>query len=717
MPNLRIVIVWSLLLLGYLAIGRAEETKLVYPAARRVDQADKYHGVEVQDPYRWLETDPRQSEEVRQWVDAQNELSTRYLRSDPRRAAIRSLLERVWNYERFSPPVKAGPLYAYLKNDGLQAHAVLYARSGLEGTPRVLLDPNAWSKDGSLSLAGFDFNLQGTRLAYGISESGSDWQTWRILDVETGKVLDDELRWLKFSTAAWTKDGTGFYYTRYDEPPADETFRAVNLNNKVFYHRVGTAQSADKLVYAEPKHPDWSFSAQVTDDGRYLIISVRKADDEHFRIVFLDLMNRDAWPGVLIEHFENQFYFAGSDGPVFYFVTDRGAPRRRLVAINSDQPREQDWKTLIPEGATTLVSVSLVANRFIAQQLKDAASQVSVYSLSGEPQGTLKFPTLGTAVGFHGRRDDQETFYAFSSFTRPATIYRYEVAENRSVPFEQPQLTFDPNDYQVEQFFVRSKDSTKVPMTVCFKKGIKRDKENPTLLYGYGGFGISLPPRFAPSAVAWMQMGGIYAVANLRGGGEYGEAWHQAGTKTNKQNVFDDFAAAAQWLFDQRYTRPAKLAIQGGSNGGLLVAALLTQRPQMFGACLAEVPVTDMLRFHHFTDGRFWVTDYGSPDVEEEFQALRSYSPYHNLEPGRAYPPTLVTTADTDDRVIPFHSYKFVAELQHCQGSAAPVLLRVDTRSGHGAGKPTAQRIDELADLFVFLAKNLQITLPAPAAR
>jgi prolyl oligopeptidase len=690
-------------------VGAAEQQRLAYPPTRRVDQVDQYHGKRVADPYRWLETDLRQSAEVAAWAKAQNDLAAGYLASCGGRDKIVKRLKELWSYERYSPPLKAGRRYAYLKNDGLQNHAVLWLIDTLDSAPRVLIDPNQWSQDGTVALAGLSFAHDGRYLAYGASEAGSDWQTWRVMEVGSRKIYDETLRWLKFAEAAWDKDGRGFYYPRYDEPTAGEQFQQLNLNQKVYYHRVGTSQADDVLVYKQPDHPDWSFAAHTTDDGQYLVIEMHKADDEHYRIAYQDLTRADSPIVDLIDNFDHQFFFAGNVGGKFYFVTDHDAPRRRLIAIDTRQPDAASWQTIVPEAEETLTEANLVGDRLLAVSLKDANTHIRVFDLAGTARADVELPSLGTATGFHGRRTDTETFYSFSSYAVPPRIYRYDVTTGKSSLFRSPKLPFDPDKYQVEQVFYKSKDGTRVPMFVSSKKGTQRDGMNPTLLYGYGGFGISIKPSFSASSLAWMEMGGVYAVANLRGGGEYGEDWHQGGTRCKKQNVFDDFIAAAEWLIEIRYTTSEKLAVQGGSNGGLLVAAVLLERPDLFGACIAEVPVTDMLRFSRFTDGRFWVTDYGSPDDISELAALLAYSPYHNVKDATRYPPTLVMTADTDDRVVPMHSFKFVAALQRAQAGTAPVLLRVATRGGHGGGKAISRRIEEVADQFVFLRKMLDI--------
>jgi prolyl oligopeptidase len=532
------------------------------------------------------------------------------------------------------------------------------------------------------------------------------------MHIDSRQVLPEELKWIKFSQASWTKDGRGFFYSRYDEPKEGAEFQSVNLNQKIYYHRIGTLQSDDVLVYKRPDHPDWGFSAEVTEDGHYLVITIWKGTDDKYRIVVKDLLEPYAMPVELIDEFENEYTFLGNDRAVLYFKTDLDAPRRRVIAINLDQPERQHWRELISQTEETLAAASLVGNMLVASYLQDAKTQVKVHRLDGRLVRQVEQPGIGSAVGFGGRRTDTETFYLFSSFATPPSIYRYDMITGQSTLFRQAKVKFDPADYEVKQVFYRSKDGTRVPMFISHRKGLRLDGSNPTLLYGYGGFNIPMIPSFSISRLAWMEMGGVLAVANLRGGGEYGESWHQAGTKLNKQNVFDDFIAAAQWLIDNKYTQPKKLAIQGGSNGGLLVGACMTQRPDLFGACLPAVGVMDMLRFHKFTAGRYWVDDYGSADDPEQFRALLAYSPYHNIKEGTAYPATLITTADTDDRVVPGHSFKFAAALQQAHAGSAPVLIRIETKAGHGAGKPTAKIIEEITDQWAFLIKVLEIELP-----
>jgi prolyl oligopeptidase len=689
----------------------AQETKkLTYPDTKKGDVADDYHGTRVADPYRWLEDDVRKSKDVAGWVEAENKVTAAFLESIPERAAIARRITDLWNYEKFSAPARVGGRYFFTKNDGLQNQNVLYVQDSLDGEPRLLLDPNTWSKDGTIALSGLAISDDGKLIAYGKAEAGSDWNTWHVLDVATAKPMADELQWVKFSSAAWTLDGKGFFYSRYPEPARDAAFQALNENQKLYYHKIGTPQADDVLVYQVPDHPKWGVSADTSEDGRYLIIYVSDGTTSRkVRVLYKELGEPNAEPVVLIGNHDNKYSFLGNDGPVFYVRTENGAPRGRVVSIDTRNPDPKNWKTLVPEAKETLEAVHFVAERLVCMYLRDALTQVKVHDPSGALVREVQFPGIGTATGFGGKRKDKETFYSFSSFATPTSIYRYDMTTGESKLIRQAKVKFDPSDYEVKQVFYASKDGTKVPMFIAHKKGLKPDGTNPTLLYGYGGFNISLTPGFSVSRLAWMEMGGVFAMPNLRGGGEYGEEWHRAGTKQKKQNVFDDFIAAAEYLVKEKYTSPKKLAIQGGSNGGLLVGACMTQRPDLYGACLPAVGVMDMLRFQKFTAGRFWVDDYGSSDNANEFGALYEYSPYHVLlkKGSQDYPATLVTTADTDDRVVPGHSFKFAAALQAMQRGPAPVLIRIETRAGHGAGKPTAKVIEEVADQWAFLVKTL----------
>jgi len=687
------------------------QPKIRYPETRQVEHYETYHGIKVADPYRWLEADVRKSSEVAAWVEAQNKVTFAFLESIPERKAIRERLTRLWNFEKYTTPFKAAGRYFYERNDGLQNQYVLYMLERLAGPPRMLLDPNTWSKDGTVALAGIEVSPDGRYLAYGIQEAGSDWRTWKILDIDSGRTLDDVIKWTKFTQIAWTNDNRGFFYSRFDEPQPGQEYQSLNLHQKVYYHRLGTPQSEDVLVYARPDQPEWGFIPEVTEDGRYLVLTIYKGTDDKYRIYYKDLAEPYGQPIPLIDHFDNEFTFLGNDGPHFYFKTDLKAPRGRIIAIDIRRPQPQHYREIVPQIEHAMTSVSLVGNLFVVTYLQDAKSLVRIYDITGRHIRDVDLPGIGSVTGFGGKRTDTETFYTFSSFATPPTIYHYDLITGKSSIFRRAQVAFRPEDYEVRQVFYRSKDGTRVPMFIAHRKGIILNGNNPTLLYGYGGFNIPLTPTFSVSRLLWMEMGGVFAMANLRGGGEYGEEWHRAGTKLNKQNVFDDFIAAAEWLIANKYTSPQKLAIQGGSNGGLLVGACMTQRPDLFGACLPAVGVMDMLRFHKFTAGRYWVDDYGSPDNPEEFKALYAYSPYHALlrHGKRVYPATLITTADTDDRVVPAHSFKFAAALQAMQAGDAPVLIRIETRAGHGAGKPTAKLIEEIADQWAFLVKVLDM--------
>jgi len=640
-------------------------------------------------------------------VAAQNRVTFAYLGAIPQHDAIRRRLKRLWNYERFGVPFREGGRYFYTRNDGLQNQSVLYTLPTLEAPPRKLLDPNKLSRDGTVALAGMEVSHDGNFLAYGLSVAGSDWEEWKIRNVGSGRDTEDDLKWMKASGVSWLKDGTGVFYSRFDEPPAGTKMTAANYFEKLYFHRLGTPQAADKLIYERKDHKDWGFGGEVTDDGRYLVIYVSQGTDRRNRLFYLDLGQPDAKVVELLNDFDAQYEFVDNDGPVFWFRTDLDAPRGRVIAIDLTQPERAHWRELIPQAPETLTGVRALHNSFVCTYLKDAHSQVKLFSLAGEYQRELELPGLGTASGFGGKRADTETFFAFTGFTTPGVVYRYDLAGGTSSVFRSPKVDFDPAQYETKQVFYASKDGTRVPMFITHKRGIKLDGENPTLLYGYGGFDISITPSFSVANLVWMEMGGVYAVANIRGGGEYGEAWHQAGMKLHKQNVFDDFIAAGEWLVANGYTSPQKLAISGASNGGLLIGACETQRPDLFAACLPQVGVLDMLRFNRFTVGWAWTSDYGSPDNADEFQALRAYSPLQNVRPGTKYPATLVLTGDHDDRVVPAHSFKFAATLQAAQAGDAPVLIRIETRAGHGAGKPTAKIIDEAADKWAFLVKAL----------
>jgi prolyl oligopeptidase len=698
---------------------------LDYPETRRGDTTDDYHGTKVADPYRWLEDD--NSPETGAWILAQNRVTETYLSQIPKREKIRERLTELWNYERYGLPWNEGDWYFYTHNNGLQNQSVLMvadrksfrARTNSplpnplpegEEAARVLLDPNTLSADGTVSLTGSRVSDDGKYLAYGLASGGSDWNEWRVREVASGRDLDDHLKWVKFSGASWTKDGRGFFYSRYDEPAEGEKLTGANYFQKVFYHRLGTEQSQDKLTYERKDHKDWGFSAGVTDDGEYLVISVWQGTRRENQVFYQALDGKT--PGEcttveLLTGFDADYNFVGNDGSKFYFLTDKDAPRRRLIAIDIERPEPERWQVLVPQTEDILERVSLVGDQFFAEYLRDASSRVKVFDLSGKHLRDVELPGIGSVSGFGGDRDDTETFYGFTSYTTPTTIYRYDLASGESSVWRRPKIDFDSDKYETKQLFTESKDGTRVPIFVTHKKGLALDGNNPTLLYGYGGFNIALSPGFDTRSAVWMEMGGVYAVATLRGGGEYGVEWHEGGRLDNKQNVFDDFFAAAELLIEKRYTRPEKLAIAGRSNGGLLVGAAMTQRPELFGAALPGVGVMDMLRFHKFTIGWAWVSEYGSADDAEQFQTLYRYSPLHNLKSGVRYPATLIITADHDDRVVPAHSFKFAAALQAAQSGNAPTLIRIETRAGHGAGVALKKKIEETTDELAFLVRAL----------
>jgi prolyl oligopeptidase len=682
-------------------------TKFTYPPTTRIDQVDDYHGTKVADPYRWLEE--LDSEQTKAWVEAQNRLTFSYLESIPQRKAIRDRLEELWNFERFGLPRVRKGKYFFTRNDGLQNQSVLYVADGLDGEPRVLLDPNRLSTDGTVALSSWVASDDGRWLAYSLATAGSDWNEWRVLDVETGENTKDHLKWVKFSGVSWTSDNAGFYYSRYDEPKEGEKYTGANYYQKLYYHKLGDDQSQDQLIYERKDQKEWGFSGEVTEDGRYLVITVSRGTEQKNLVFYQDLQAGDGKTHELISEWEADFNFVGNEGGKFWFTTDLDAPFKRLIAIDVARPERTSWETVIPESKDTLRGVGAIGGRLVASYLRDACSAVKVFDTSGNLIREIELPGLGSVGGFGGRFDQTETFYTFTSYTVPGAIYRYDVQTGKSELFREPKVKFDGNQFESKQIFYTSKDGTPVPMIIVSKKGLKLDGNNPTILYAYGGFNISLTPAFSVSTIAWLEMGGVYAVPNLRGGGEYGRAWHEAGMKERKQNVFDDFIAAAQWLIDNKYTSPNKLAIRGGSNGGLLVGAAMTQRPDLFRAAVPAVGVMDMLRYHKFTIGWAWASEYGSSDDPELFKVLYAYSPLHNLKPGTKYPATLVTTGDHDDRVVPAHSYKFAAALQAAHAGETPALIRIETRAGHGAGTPTSKLIDASADVLAFLAKELDV--------
>ena len=680
------------------------QTKFEYPKPKKVDQIDDYHGTKVADPYRWME-DP-DSADSRAWIEAENKVTDAYLATIPERQKIKDRLTKLWNYEKYSAPFKRGQNYFYTKNDGLQNQSVYYIAKSINDPGKVFLDPNKLSTDGTVALSGMSFTDDGKLVAIGTATAGSDMTEWKIMEVETGKYLPDMLEKRRQGISSWTKDNKGFFYSAFPKPNASTALRDQNYYQKLYYHKLGTPNEQDVLVYERPDDKEFFVGGGVTEDGDYLLLTVGKGTRPQRMVYYKSLKTADAPILPLIENLDYKYDFIGNDGETFYFETDNGAPLGKIVSVKVSD-KEKAWKDLIPESKETLQGISFINNQFVLNYLKDAYTQIKIYDLNGKFVRDVQLPGIGSAGGFGGERYDTETFYSYSSYNAPPTTYRYDMKTGKSELFRQAKVDFDPSAYEVKQVFYNSKDGTRVPMFIIHKKGLKLDGTNPTLLYGYGGFNISMTPGFSVSRVVWLEMGGVYAVANLRGGAEYGDAWWKAGIKDKKQNVFDDFIAAGEYLVKEKYTSPAKLAIQGGSNGGLLVGAVLNQRPDLFGAALPAVGVMDMLRFQKFTIGWAWTSDYGSSDNKDEFPSVYAYSPLHNIKKGTKYPAVMVTTADHDDRVVPAHSFKYAATLQESNASERPILIRIETKAGHGAGKPTAKQIEEAADTYGFLVKEL----------
>ncbi|SFG34515.1 prolyl oligopeptidase [Novosphingobium sp. CF614] len=688
--------------------------EITYPETRRDSLVETHFGQEIADPYRWLEADVRNAPEVADWVARENAVTEGYLARLPQRARFQERIRAFMDYERFGLPVKAGGRYFYMRNTGLQNQAQLFVREGLAGEPRLLIDPNGWASDGATALDAWEPSDQGKYLLYSVQDGGSDWRILRVLDVKTGKSLADEIRWAKFTGLAWIGE-QGFLYSRFPEPEQGAAFQSLNYNQAVYFHRLGTPQAQDELVYATPDHPDYGHTAQVTQDGRIALITSHVGTDARYEVRAIDLAHRerDGWNAKpIVTGFTDDWKLVEGAERRLWFVTNQDAPRYRLVTIDL-AARTPTFVELVPQREDILERAGIVGDQLVLNYMRDAASHAEIVDLRGKPGRALTLSGIGTASGFRGRPGDPETFYAFTSFNCPAAIYRMDLNSGETVPFAQPSLCYDPSAYIVEQRFYRSKDGTRVPMFIVRAKAVaKAGRPVPTLLYGYGGFDVSLTPGFSATRMAWLEAGGAFALANLRGGGEYGREWHDAGRGANKQNVFDDFIAAAEFLIDQGVAKKDGLAIQGGSNGGLLVGAVVNQRPDLFAAAVAQVGVMDMLRFDRFTAGRYWVDDYGHPDREEDFKVLRAYSPYHNIRAGAAYPAILVTTADTDDRVVPGHSFKYAAALQAAALGDKPHLIRIETRAGHGSGKPTDKAIEEGADILAFLARWTGLKLP-----
>ncbi|MES2504487.1 MAG: prolyl oligopeptidase family serine peptidase [Myxococcota bacterium] len=676
-----------------------------YPKTEQTNHFDIYHGVQIFDSYRWLEDE--HSAQTKAWIKAENDYTQEYLKRIPERGEIRARLVKLSDYVRYGVPFKQAGRYFFRQKSGAQNQGVVSFSNALHGKQRVLLDPNLLSAEGTIALDAYEVSPDGKWFAYGLSKNGSDWQDWRIRQIGTRRDLPDQLSWIKFSGVAWAGDSKGLFYVRYAQTDAKEKLTAANYFSQIFYHRRDTKQSADKLIF-EPEQKDWSLFPKVTDDGRYLVIGITRGDDTKNRVYYLDLKNPAAKLVKLIDWFEADYTFIASKGSIFWFKTTQDAPRGRLIAVDINKPAAPA-KEVIAQAANAIDQITLVNNQFVVHYFQDAASQVKIFSTTGQLVRQLDIPAFSTVVGFTGESSAKETFYLTTSFTTAPSVYHLDMKNGKSTLFVAPKVDYQPSDFETKQVFYSSKDGTKIPMFLSYKRGLELNGQNPTLLYGYGGFNISIPPSFSPKRILWMQMGGVYASANLRGGSEYGEQWHQTGTKLKKQNVFDDFIAAAEWLIENKYTSPAKLAISGASNGGLLVAACEIQRPDLFGATLPAVGVMDMLRFQKFTTGWAWTNDYGSSDDPEEFKALLAYSPLHNLNEGVSYPATLITTGDHDDRVVPAHSFKFAARMQEVQTGDKPILIRIDTNAGHGAGKPSSKVIDEDTDVLAFLLLELNV--------
>ena len=677
-------------------------------AASQDGVVETIHGVQVADPYRYLEVE---SDRTQKWVTEQQKAGHEYLANIENKQAIVDRITELWNFEKISAPFEKGDNTFYYRNDGLQAQSVLYV-TGADGQAKVALDPNLFSNDGTVALSGVSVSDDGKTLAYGVSKSGSDWQAWHFVDVETGNKLTDELDWIKFSSAVWNSDNSGVYYARYDAPAGGNALADVNFNQKVYFHKIGTNQSEDTLVYERPQNKDWGFGIELSENGDYLLLYISQGTDSRNRFFYKSLIAPQAQVVELIPNLEAEYQFIGNDDSVFYFKTDCNAPNGKVIAVDVNNSGKDNWKTIIPELKDPISSIKIINDHFVVSYLHDVLGKLTVYNLNGDKRQDVTLAGKGRIAGPYGKRSKDYFYYVFNSYTQPQTTYKFDFKTGESAVYSKPEISFDPSDYVSEQVFYTSKDGTKVPMMISYKKGMKKDGQNPTLLYAYGGFAISLTPRFSPANIAWMDMGGVYAVPNLRGGAEYGESWHQAGMFDKKQNVFDDYYAAAEYLIDQDYTNSSKLGAYGRSNGGLLMGAALTQRPELFAAVLPAVGVLDMLRFQKFTIGWAWTSEYGSADNAEQFPALYAYSPYHNLK-AQAYPATMVMTADHDDRVVPLHSFKFGALMQEKQQGDAPVIMRIESKAGHGAGKPTSMKIDEFADIYSFLWHNFGLQVPA----
>ncbi|QDF67343.1 S9 family peptidase [Shewanella sp. SNU WT4] len=680
---------------------------MTYPLSSREDIVDTIHGVQVADPYRHLEEN---TPATSAWVSAQQAFGNDYLAAIPNKQVISQRITELWDYEKIAAPFEHGDNQFQFRNDGLQSQSVLFV-TPKHGEMRVLLDPNQLSTNGTVALSGVAVSRDGKTLAYGVSKSGSDWQTWHFLDVASGKKLADNLEWIKFSSASWDNDNQGVYYSRYDAPTGGDALADVNFNQKVYYHKIGTSQADDKLVYERPDNKEWGFGAEVSDDGDYLLLSISQGTDPRNRVFYQPLKKANADFVELLPELDAEYAFLGNDGERFYFKTDLDAPNGKVIAIDINQPERQHWQTIIEESSDPIASVAIINDHLVVSSLHDVLGQVTIYSLSGQMRKQLQLPGKGAIAGPYGKRANDYFYYSYNSYIQAPSVYKYDFKQQTSSLVAEAKVAFDPNDYVSEQVFYKSKDGTSVPMMISYKKGLVKNGANPTMLYAYGGFAISMTPRFNPANIAWMDLGGIYAVPSLRGGAEYGENWHQAGMLDKKQNVFDDYFAAAEYLINEKYTSADKMGAYGRSNGGLLMGAALTQRPELFAAVLPAVGVLDMLRFQKFTIGWAWVSEYGSSDVNEQFPTLLAYSPYHNVSE-RSYPATMVMTADHDDRVVPLHSFKFAAMMQAKQQGNDAIIMRIESNAGHGAGKPTAMNIAEQVDIYAFLWHNFGLILP-----
>lgn len=681
-------------------------TPMAYPETTKGDVVDDYFGTKVADPYQWLENDT--AADVQAWVKAENEVTQNYLSQIPYRETIKNRLTQIWDFPKYSSPFKEGDWYYFFKNEGLQNQSILYRQKGLNGNPEVFLDPNKLSEDGTASLASLEFSKDHKLCAVGVAQSGSDWNELFVLDVETMEKRTDKIEWVKFSGATWK--GNGFFYSRYDAPQKGKEFSNQNEFMKIYYHTIGTTQSADELVYEDKQHPLRYFNAGLTEDERFMFINISEGTSGN-EILVKDLSKKETAFKTLFKGFENNFSIVDNIGDKLLATTDKGAAKYRLIEVDPANADEKNWKTIIPESDDLLEGVSHWNGKLFANYLKDASTRIYKLNADGTGREEITLPGIGTASGIHGKKEDTETFYTFTSFTNPGEIYKYDLNTGKSELFRKTEVKFNADDFETKQVFYTSKDGTKVPMFILHKKGLKLDGTNPTLLYGYGGFNISLTPSFSVSRIMFLEQGGVYVIASLRGGGEYGEDWHKAGMLNKKQNVFDDFIAAAEFLISEKYTSADKLAINGGSNGGLLVGACMTQRPDLFKVAIPQVGVLDMLKYHKFTIGWGWAVEYGSSDKKEDFDYLIKYSPLHNVKEGVNYPATLIMTADHDDRVVPAHSFKFAAELQHKQQKGGnPTLIRIDSKAGHGAGKPTTKLIEDAADMWSFVLWNLGVS-------